>query len=64
MEALGKFMKVYNKQRIEMKRKFFWKELGGVNSSNCKKGLTSACQLWLECSKKWEDISNGYFEKS
>jgi hypothetical protein len=64
MEALGKFIKVFNKKRIEIKRKSFQKEWGGVNSSNSKKGLTSACQLWLDCSKKWEDISNGYMEKS
>jgi hypothetical protein len=53
MEALGKFMKAFNKKRIEMKRKSFLKEWGGVNSSNIKNGLTSDCQLWLECSKKW-----------
>jgi hypothetical protein len=34
MEALGKFMKVFNKKRIEMKRKSFKKEWGGVNGSN------------------------------
>jgi hypothetical protein len=60
MEALGKFMKAFSKKWIEMKRKSFLKEWGGVNGSNIKKGLTSACQPWLECSKKWEDISNGY----
>jgi hypothetical protein len=47
-----------------MKRKSFKKEWGGVKDSNCKKGLTSACQLWLECNKKREDISNGYVDKS
>jgi hypothetical protein len=56
MEALGKFMKAFNKKRIEMKRKSFKKEWCVVNGSNCKKGLTSACQLWLECSNKLEDI--------
>jgi hypothetical protein len=64
MEGQGKFMKSLNKKRIEIKRKSFLKEWGGVNGSNIKKGLTSDCQLWLECSKKWEDISNGYIEKS
>jgi hypothetical protein len=28
------------------------------------KSLTSACQVWLESSKKCEDISNGYVEKN
>jgi hypothetical protein len=50
MEALDKFMKAFNKKRIEMKRKSILKEWGGVNGSTIEKDLTSDCQLWLECS--------------
>jgi hypothetical protein len=48
MEALGKFMNVFYKKRMEMQGKSFKKEWGGVNSSNCKKCLTGAYQLRLE----------------
>jgi hypothetical protein len=39
IEALGKFMKVFNKKRMEMQRKC------RVNSSDFRKGLTNACHL-------------------
>jgi hypothetical protein len=45
MEALGKFMKVFNKKGMEMQRKSIKKEWVGVSSTYCKKRFTRACQL-------------------
>jgi hypothetical protein len=54
MEALGKFMLVFSKKRMEICREC------GVGSTVVT--TKRACQLWLEFSKKFENISNDYVE--